>query len=130
MKEAEHTVWVMGRGINAFSFRCHFCTDSRKHPVQLEPCEGSQTLAIALISVTSSALQSVLTANCACLPVTPVLFWHLMGPGLGLLCLRWWGALLLALLTLLLYAKHRRTISLLPSAELEQGIWFFFLVFL
>jgi len=48
-----------------------------------------------------------------------------MGPGLGLLCLRWWGDLLLALLTLLLYAKHRRTISLLPSAELEQGIWFF-----
>lgn len=36
--------------------------------------------------------------------------------------LSWWGDLLLAMLTLLLYAKHRRAVSLLSSAELEQGI--------
>lgn len=36
--------------------------------------------------------------------------------------LSWWGDLLLAMLTLLLYAMHRRAVSLLSSAELEQGI--------
>lgn len=89
----------------------------------LEPLERFPNIGHSFdLSVTASAVQSLIIANCACLPVPLISFQNLMRPGPRFICLGWWGDLLLAMLTLLLYAKHRRAVSLLSSAELEQGI--------